>query len=138
VGEFDVSTSEMAAPSRANGAGGGGAGAGVAGAASSAGAFEVAPLTAGMLAAVQEYGCEPPMERAARRQGMLLLRQLGLLQLSLLADGPDEASLDRLSSLVAALDEATSANINPGLQKLLRSLALRARLELVRQNRCGL
>jgi hypothetical protein len=132
LGGFAVSTHELATPGRATGAGPGVAGSG------NIGAFDVAPLTAGMLAAVQEYGSEPPMERAARRQGMLLLRQLGLLQLSLLADGPDEASLDRLSSLVAALDEATSADINPGLRKLLRSLALRARLELVRQNRCGL
>jgi hypothetical protein len=128
LGGFDVSANEASAPGLAT----------VRGPGSSAAAFEVAPLTAGMLAAVQEYGSEPPLERAARRQGMLLLRQLGLLQLSLLADGPDEASLERLSSLVVALDEATSADINPELRKLLRSLALRARLELVRQNECGL
>jgi hypothetical protein len=127
LGGFDVSANEAAAPGLAT----------VRGPANSAGTFEVAPLTAGMLAAVQEYGSEPPLERAARRQGMLVLRQLGLLQLSLLADGPDDASLDRLSSLVVALDEATSANINPELHKLLKSLALRARLELVRQNRCS-
>jgi hypothetical protein len=90
-----------------------------------------------MLAAVQEFGVEPPAERAARRQGFLLLRQLGLLQLSLLADGPDTASLERLSGLVEALDEAISADIEPGLRKLLGTLALRGRLELARQHCAG-
>jgi hypothetical protein len=88
-----------------------------------------------MLATLQEFGTEPPAERAARRQGMLLLRQLGLLQLSLLADGPDDGALDRVAGLTAALEEAMSADIDPGLRKLLRAFILRARLELARQNR---
>jgi len=96
--------------------------------------LEMAPAAAGMLAAVQEFGAEPPAERAARRQALLLLRQLSMLQLSLLAGGPDVASLERLSGLVAALDEAISTDIDPGLQKLLRTLALRGRLELARRD----
>jgi hypothetical protein len=63
---------------------------------------------------------------------MLLLRQLDRLQLSLLGEGPDGASLERLASLAAALEEAVDADIEPGLERLLRALALRARLELVR------
>jgi len=94
-------------------------------------AAEIVSLPAGALA-VQEYGSEPAADRAARRQGMLLLRQLDRLQLSLLGEGPDGASLERLASLAAALEEAVDADIEPGLERLLRALALRARLELVR------
>jgi hypothetical protein len=123
-GGFTVAAKETGTPARARAPGAAGS--------ASEGGFEISPLSASMLAAVQEYGAEPPGERAARRQGALLLRQLGLLQLSLLSDGPDEAALDRLYGLAAALEEAIGADIDPGLRRLLRNVALRARLELAR------
>jgi len=124
-GQFAVAANPGAETTQARAAGAAGA--------VSEGGFDISPLSAGMLAAVQEYGSEPPAERAARRQGLLLLRQLGQLQLSLLGAGPDVASIDRLSGLTVALEAAMGADIDHGLRRLLRHVALRARLELARQ-----
>jgi hypothetical protein len=96
-----------------------------------ASSVDSASLSPGMLA-VQEYGNEPVAERTARRQGLLLLRQLSLLQISLLAEGPVGEACDQLASLAAALEESITAAIDPKLRALLAPLALRARIELAR------
>jgi hypothetical protein len=97
---------------------------------------DVAVLPAGVLAA-QEYGSEPLAERTARRQGMLVLRQLSRLQVALLGTGADDQAWNgdawsHLASLATALEEAIAAGIDPRLRAVLGTLALRARIELAR------
>jgi hypothetical protein len=118
-GGFAVPTSAPEGPARS---GGGSEAAGVA---------DLAILPAGVLAA-QEYGNEPVGERLARRQGMLLLRQLSRLQIALLGEGTEAQARDQLAGLATALEESIATGIDPRLRSVLASLALRARIELAR------
>ncbi len=72
-------------------------------------------------------------DREARRHGRDLLEALAALQKALLAgeDGA-EAGAERLGRLVALLRSMPAA-ADPGLDGVLRSVGLRARLELARR-----
>ncbi|MGI3777769.1 MAG: flagellar assembly protein FliX [Janthinobacterium lividum] len=70
-------------------------------------------------------------DREARRHGRDLLEELAALQKALLAGG-DEAGEGALGRLVALLRSMPAA-ADPGLDGVLRSVGLRARLELARR-----
>ncbi|MGI4977037.1 MAG: flagellar assembly protein FliX [Janthinobacterium lividum] len=70
-------------------------------------------------------------DREARRHGRDLLEELAALQKALLAGG-DEAGQGALGRLVALLRSMPAA-ADPGLDGVLRSVGLRARLELARR-----
>jgi len=82
----------------------------------------------GMLA-LQEREADAARDRGARRHGQSLLRELAALQRALLGDAGDAACLQRL----AALGRATPDAADPGLAAIVRSLAVRAAVELARR-----
>ncbi len=82
----------------------------------------------GMLA-LQEREADAARDRGARRHGQSLLRELAALQRALLDGGGDAACLQRL----AALGRATPDAADPGLAAIVRSLAVRAAVELARR-----
>ncbi|HUZ65120.1 MAG TPA: flagellar assembly protein FliX [Acetobacteraceae bacterium] len=82
----------------------------------------------GMLA-LQEVECAGSGDRAARRHGQAILRELAHLQHALLSGGTDPAALARLADLASLLPEAA----DPGLAAAIRAVALRARIELARR-----
>lgn len=102
-------------------------GAGGAGESAEIGAAAPAALS-GMLS-LQELGCEPAEDRAARRRGYDLLAALSALQRGLLADGEDSAHLGRLASLASNVPE--SADLR--LREAVAGLVLRARVELAKR-----
>ena len=72
-------------------------------------------------------------DREARRHGRDLLEELAALQKALLVgDGGEEAGGRALARLVALLRSMPAA-ADPGLDGVLRSVGLRARLELARR-----
>lgn len=87
------------------------------------------------LLALQETAAAPQdpatRDREARRHGRDLLEELAALQKALLAGG-DEAGEGALGRLVALLRSMPAA-ADPGLDGVLRSVGLRARLELARR-----
>lgn len=101
--------------------------AGADGAAQSIAAAAPAALS-GMLS-LQELGCEPAEDRAARRRGYDLLAALSALQRGLLADGDDPAHLERL----AVLASDVPASADPRLREAVAGLVLRARVELAKR-----
>ncbi len=70
-------------------------------------------------------------DREARRHGRDLLEELAALQKALLSggDGAGEGALGRLVALLRSMPAAA----DPGLDGVLRSVGLRARLELARR-----
>ncbi len=92
------------------------------------------PVSAGAvlhssMLALQEAETETVRDREARRHGQAMLRGLAALQRALLRHGgAPEATLTELAALADAVPEATS----PPLAALVRSITLRARIELAR------
>ncbi len=82
----------------------------------------------GMLA-VQEREADAARDRGARRHGQSLLRELAALQRALLGGTGEAACLQRL----AALGRATADAADPGLAAIVRSLAVRAAVEIARR-----
>ena len=68
-------------------------------------------------------------DREARRHGRDLLEELAALQRALLSGDAGEATLGRLGALLQSMPAAA----DPALGAVLRSVALRARLELARR-----
>ncbi len=83
----------------------------------------------GMLA-LQEREADAARDRGARRHGQSLLRELAALQRALLDEAGDPACLQRL----AALGRTVSDAADPGLAAIVRSLALRAAVEVARRD----
>lgn len=86
------------------------------------------------LLALQEAGAsvaaDPGVrDREARRHGRALLEELAELQKSLLSGADEGASLERLAALLGRMPAAA----DPALASILRSVGLRARVELARQ-----
>ncbi len=82
----------------------------------------------GMLFLQEEDGPEI-RDRRARRHGQAMLKELGQLQTALLGGAADGEALRRLSALAGTVPEAA----DPMLGSLVRSVALRARVELARR-----
>jgi len=78
--------------------------------------------------ALQEFGCEAPQDRAARRRGYDLLAGLRALHRALLADRMDPEPLAHLAALATGVPEAA----DPRLREVVAELVLRARVELAR------
>jgi len=88
----------------------------------------VAAVSLPGLLALQEAGVEAPGDRAARRRGRDILAALAALQRGLL-DGDSGEALPALARLARDLPPAA----DPGLDAVLRAVALRARVELARR-----
>jgi len=86
------------------------------------------PATLTGALALQEFGCEAPQDRAARRRGYDLLAGLRALHRALLADGMGPEPLAHLATLATAVPEAA----DPRLREVVAELVLRARVELAR------
>jgi hypothetical protein len=87
-------------------------------------------LPAGLVGALalQEFGCEAPEDRAARRRGYDLLAGLRALHRALLADSMGPEPLAELAMLATEVPEAA----DPRLREVVAELVLRARVELTR------
>jgi len=83
--------------------------------------------------ALQEFGCDAPQDRAARRRGYDLLAGLRALHRALLADSLDPEPLADLARLAAEVPEAA----DPRLREVVAELILRARVELARRESRG-
>ncbi|HEX5327228.1 MAG TPA: flagellar assembly protein FliX [Acetobacteraceae bacterium] len=119
-----------AAPVRAHGAEGfsmptGGAD----GAGESAESVAATPAALAGMLSLQELGCEPAEDRAARRRGYDLLAALSALQRGLLADGDDSGLVERLTTLASDVPESA----DPRLREAVAGLVLRARVELAKR-----
>ena len=86
------------------------------------------PTTLAGALALQEFGCEAPQDRAARRRDYDLLAGLGALHRALLADSMGPEPLAHLAALATAVPEAA----DPRLREVVAELVLRARVELAR------
>jgi hypothetical protein len=86
------------------------------------------PATLAGALALQEFGCEAPQDRAARRRGYDLLTGLRALHRALLAESPDPEPLADLARLATQVPEAA----DPRLREVIAELVLRARVELAR------
>ena len=87
----------------------------------------------GSLLAAQETGPETVRDRAARRQGGLMLDLLRALQHAALSDraDPGDATLTRLADLAAAVPMAD----DPRLGSIQQAIRVRAAVELARRER---
>lgn len=93
-------------------------------------AAAAAPASLLGLLALQEGETDAARDRAARRHGDALLRELAALQRGLLGDADDlPGTLARL----AALTEEGGEAANPDLAGIVRAVTLRARIELARR-----
>lgn len=106
---------------------------GVAGSAAGTGgvATAVAPGSLLGLLALQEGETDAARDRAARRHGDALLKELAALQRSLLGGEEAPGALARLAELSGQVPEAA----DPGLAGAVRAVALRARIEVARRAR---
>lgn len=108
------------------------AGAGSAGgAAGVAAAAAAAPGSLHGLLALQEGETDAARDRAARRHGDSLLKELAALQRGLLGGGEGDGALARLAELSGQVPEAA----DPGLAGAVRAVAMRARIEVARRAR---
>lgn len=82
------------------------------------------------LLALQEDETGAERDRAARRHGDALLRELAALQRGLLGD---EAEVMTALSRLAVLTEQAQEAADPGLAAIVRAVALRARIEVARR-----
>jgi hypothetical protein len=89
---------------------------------------DVVPVSLSVMLAAEELDRDASRDRAARRQGRVVLAGLTELQRALLDGGDPAVSLDRLASLVADMPQA----VDPRLAALLDTIVLRARVELAR------
>jgi hypothetical protein len=96
-----------------------------------AGAAPVAAMGLDGLLALQQEAVMPCRDREARRRGQDLLAALVALQRAMLGGAEEPDGLARLAELAASVPEAG----DPALRQAVASLALRARLELVRRGR---
>jgi len=87
---------------------------------------DAASVSFGVMLAAEALDREAVHDRAARRQGQVVLAGLTALQRALLEGGDHAASLDRLAALVADMPLAAE----PRLAALLGTIVLRARVEL--------
>ena len=98
------------------------------------GAPSVAPTAAaasldGMLALQEDHrDSDPAPDQRAREGGAAILAELGAMHRAGLGHGDASAVAARLSGLVADLPDAA----DPGLAGVLRLIALRARIEVLR------
>jgi hypothetical protein len=92
---------------------------------------DAAPVSLGVMLAAEALDREATRDRAARRQGHVVLAGLTALQRALLEGGDQAALLDRLALLVADMPLA----VEPRLAALLDTIVLRARVELARLGR---
>ena len=97
--------------------------------AGTAGAAGVAPAALASMLTLQELGGETGEDRQARRHGQLLLNTLGELQRELLGGLGDGTTLERLTTLLAAVPRATDRR----LAAMLSAIVVRARVELARR-----
>jgi hypothetical protein len=79
--------------------------------------------------ALQEQAADLTRDRQARQHGQALLHALAALQHAMLAGGAEGESLRHLAALIAACPPA----IDPALDAIIRSLSLRAQVELARR-----
>lgn len=101
---------------------------GMAGAAAAA-----APASLLGLLALQEGETDAARDRAARRHGEGLLKELAALQRGLLGSEEAPGALARLAELSGHMPEAA----DPGLAGAVRAVALRARIEIARGARAA-
>lgn len=89
---------------------------------------DAAPVSLGVMLAAEALDREAAGDRAARRQGQVVLAGLTTLQRALLAGGDPAACLERIALLVSDMPVAAE----PRLAALLATIVLRARVELAR------
>lgn len=89
-----------------------------------------APHELSGLLAMQEAEADWVRDRPARRHAQSMLDELAALQRRLLAGDAEPGTLRRLASLARTCPEAA----NPHLSGVLRAVALRAAVELARQD----
>ena len=90
----------------------------------------IAPAGLGLLA-LQEYGAEAERDQAAHRRATDILTELTALQCDMLGGSPlDPARLRRLL-------ESGEEGADPALREAVRSVVLRAQVELVRRGLDG-
>lgn len=86
----------------------------------------------GMLA-LQEHHDASARDEEAKRHGDAMLIELAAVQRALLSDGDPASAMQRLSALAASVPPAA----DPRLAWLIRSIALRGRVELARRGLGG-
>ncbi len=89
------------------------------------------PTTSGSILTLQELGDETVADREARRHGLDMLTTLAELQKALLSDTDQQATLQRLSDLAAAIPCATDRR----LAALVSAILVRVRVELARRQK---
>lgn len=89
----------------------------------------MAPAGLAGLLSLQEGETDAVRDRAARKHGTALLKELSTLQAGLLSGADDPAALRRLVSLAGSAPDAA----DPGLRGVLRATSLRAQIELARR-----
>ena len=94
------------------------------------GVMQSAPVGASVMLALQEHAGTKAGDQEARRHGQRLLAALAELQRALLS-GSEADTLQELSRLVEEGGQA----VDPALAQVIRSIRLRARLELARAAR---
>ncbi len=93
----------------------------------------VASVSLSSMLALQEVDSPTERDRSARRHAEYMLDELEGLQIELLGHPLDPERMSRLSSLVRSLPVAT----HPGLRVAVASVALRAGVEMARQDLRG-
>jgi hypothetical protein len=88
-------------------------------------------VSLGGLLAMQEEPRADDRNRRARAGGVAILAELAAMQRACLEDGDASAVAQRLDGLVASLPDAA----DPGLAGVVRLIALRARIEMLRAGR---
>lgn len=89
----------------------------------------ICPVGLSDLLQVQEWEGDAGADRRARTHGQELLGRLAGLQVATLGGEVPDAELSRLAHLCDCMPRAAS----PGLQSILESIGLRARIELQRR-----
>ncbi len=100
-------------------------------AASPAGA-EAAASLAFVQAEVEDIFARQKQDREARRHGRAMLKALGGVQLALLGTDPERAR-EALADLATTAEDATAGD-DPLLRLILREIAIRAAVELARND----
>lgn len=88
-------------------------------------------VSLGGLLAMQEEPRADERNRRARAGGAAILAELAAMQRACLGDGDAAGVAQRLDGLVASLPDAA----DPGLAGVVRLIALRARIEMLRAGR---
>ena len=88
-------------------------------------------VSLGGLLAMQEESRADDRNQRARAGGAAILAELAAMQRACLEDGDASAVAQRLDGLVASLPDAA----DPGLAGVVRLIALRARIEMLRAGR---